>query len=732
MNAADFEVLTFADLRFSGGTSRAVLAEIAAAGQAGVVTGLCPVLSGAFSGPRGDHPGFAEAVAAGHAVLCDASEAVRAKIVLIHHPMLFQHLPTVPLRVEAGVVVLVLHHPPYDGFGQAAYDLSRIVRNIAEVFGAEVLLAPVSGTVREQLLRVAVPLGARILPFDWDNLIDLSAWPWRGDARPAGDGALVIGRHSRPDPLKFPDTRAEAVQWYPDRADMRVRMLGADGRVAQAYAPLPVNWELLAFGAGGVQAFLRGLDVYVYAHGRAWVEAFGYAVLEAMTIGVPAILPPSFAAVFGDAAIYAQPEGVAQAVEQLCGDAAGYAARSRKGRALAEGRHGLDQFLPRLRRLVDVAAPAVRRGEAARSRRVLFMTSNGVGLGHLTRAMAVAQAMPEGTMSSILTMSQGFRLAVEAGYLTQFVPHYRLTGADEVAWNAALAIEVADFLALTRPDVAVFDGNVPYAGVLAGLDTYPGVRRVWMRRGLWRAEIELPENSKEFDLVIAPGELSDRFDQGPTSGAGDAVGVAPVLGLRPEARLTRDAARAALEVSGDKVVVALMLGAGTNYDLRGIRGELLRCLSARADVQVIEIAAPLGAGGPDGSPGLRRMELYPAYRYTRGFDAMITGAGYNSFHENMLGGVPTLFVPNEADEMDMQVLRARHATRTGAGLMLRAWEKQAVQRVVEQLLDAGQRDRMRDRMALMATGVGDGAAEAARLILDLSYAVRASVGPHEG
>ena len=45
----------------------------------------------------------------------------------------------------------------------------------------------------------------------------------------------------------------------------------------------------------------------------------------------------------------------------------------------------------------------------------------------------------------------------------------------------------------------------------------------------------------------------------------------------------------------------------------------------------------------------------------------IAAAGYNTFHEQVLGAIPTLFVPNEADEMDLQASRARWAELTRRG-----------------------------------------------------------------
>ncbi len=721
MKRAETDILFLADPRFPGGTSTALIAELDALHRAGITPVLCPVLSGLLGGPQPPHPGVAARVASGQVRLHDAASPLRARLAIVHHPLLFDHLPAAPLDVVADVAVLVLHHPPFDGAGRAEYDLPRILANLTEVLGAEILLAPVGPQVRDQL-GPAITLGHAILP-DWSNVLDPAGLPFH--PRRPDPARIVIGRHSRPQLAKFPDTREEACLVYPDRPGVQVRMLGAGAEVARHFAPLPPGWQLIGFGMEQVADFLAKLDFYVYYHSRRWIEAFGYSIAEAMAVGLPVILPPQFQPTFGPGALYAPPEGVWPLVERLSRDGAAHAAQAARARAEVLDRFGPDRYLPRLRAIrPDLAAPAVsapRRKD--RARRVLFVTSNGVGLGHLTRAMAIARHLPPGTETAILTMSQAFRLATEAGFLTQFIPHHRLTGADPAAWNTALAAELADFIGFFRPDSLIFDGNVPYPGLQEALNRHPAVKRVWVRRALWNpASDSHVAAQRRFDMVIEPGELSARFDRGPTSGAAGICRVAPLLGLDPDDRLPAGAARQALDLPAGGTVIALMLGAGTNFDLGEIRARLIARLASRRDVTLVELLPPIRGDSPPAPPGLRQLALYPAYRFSRAFDAMIAGAGYNTFHENLLGAIPTLFVPNEAAEMDLQILRARHATLTGCARMLRAEDAIGLDRELAALLDPAARAAMVSRMARLPRG--HGAAEAARLVHDLSHAMR--------
>lgn len=101
---------------------------------------------------------------------------------------------------------------------------------------------------------------------------------------------------------------------------------------------------------------------------------------------------------------------------------------------------------------------------------------------------------------------------------------------------------------------------------------------------------------------------------------------------------------------------------------------------------------------------------------------MICSAGYNSFHEIMAGTTPALFVPNEAAEMDLQLLRARHAVAIGCARMLRASDRSGAAAEVAALLDPAEARRISQRLS--AIGFGDGARQAARLLVRLAHSVR--------
>ena len=61
---------------------------------------------------------------------------------------------------------------------------------------------------------------------------------------------------------------------------------------------------------------------------------------------------------------------------------------------------------------------------------------------------------------------------------------------------------------------------------------------------------------------------------------------------------------------------------------------------------------------------------FPLSQHFRAFDFSIAAAGYNSFHEVINFGLPTIFVPNRHPSMDDQAARAELAQDIHAAFVL--------------------------------------------------------------
>lgn len=725
----DFDILFVADARFEGGTSTAVAVEMRAAARAGMRCGLVTVKGPLLGLPFPMHPDIRRLLEEGVVERVDPSVTTRAGIVLIHHPTIMANRPTAAIRVETNALVVVLHHPMYDRKGAQQYDLVAIGRHCQDAFGVSPAFAPVSGVVRDSLPR-AMPVQMSVLDEDWMNLIDLDDWPVRA-ARPIGK-PIVIGRHSRPDKLKWP-TKQEALWAYPpDGSRYHIRVLGADGYLKEMYGEIPANWELLPFAWTGVAEFLSSLDFYVYYHDDAWSEAFGRTILEALSVGLVVILPPHFERIFGSAAVYAVPAHVEKVIDRFVADPDAYNAQCSKARSFAANMCSADIYSGRVARLREAFGVPEPQPSAITAplptRNVLFASSNGIGVGHLAQQLAIARHLPMDLRSIFATMSYSMKVAVQEGYQAHFLTYHRHLDADSDDWNRTLAEEIFDLLAHLRPSVFAYDATAVFSGVIQALQMFPNTFSIWVRRPMWReAHRPFLAMSHHFDAIIEPAELAQDFDHGPTAAERDRVLlVPPVLHVEPDERMSRAAARAALGLPEDVLVVALQLGSGANFDMAPVRQAVIEAVLERPDTLLLDLRSPIAAEADTKAPRHPRhrvVELFPSFRHSKAFDAAVTAAGYNAFHEQVLGAIPTLFVPNEAEEMDLQLNRARWAELTGHGLLMRRdYDLAHVRTHIDQLLDPVERARISARCR--AIEWKNGAREIAHYIEDHARLVR--------
>lgn len=705
---AEYDIIFVADARFEGGTSTALAVELKAAAKAGLKCGLLMVKGPILGLPFPVHQEIRANLDRGSIARIDPRQYVTTKLVIVHHPSILQNYLQPRPAIATEKMILVLHHPVVDRAGRSQYDVPTVVRHGLAAFGVRVTLAPVSQVVRDTL-PATLPEDCEVLADDWDNLIDLDDWPERKERQISG--RIRVGRHSRPDIQKWPDSFEVAKAIYPtDARQFLILMLGGGEFLKAKYGELPANWTLLPFSSAGVAEFLGDLDFYVYFHSDAWSEAFGRTILEALAVGLVTILPEHFKSLFGDAALYAPPDQVAALLARYTADHQLYGAQSRKARRFVEDRHSARAYAARIAaQLGDIKqnppdlpleSPPFTRPRP--QRQALFVSSNGIGMGHLAQQLAIADRLQPDITPVFATMSYALKVVIEAGYQAHYLNHHRSAGASVKDWDRVFAEELLELITHVRPSIALYDATAVFPGVVNALSAFPECFSIWVRRPMWRQSHDIFTGySHSFDAIIEPGELADEFDRGPTKTLQHrAYVVPPVLQIEPSQRLTRALARKVLGVGDEKVVVVLQLGAGNNYDLSEVRNKMLSALLQRPDVTVVELPSPIRNAPLPPAENSRHIirELYPAFKYSRAFDAAVSAAGYNSFHENILGGVPTLFVANEGDETDLQMNRALWASLTGCGLsMRRDIDLPNVQALIDRLLDPIERAAMSER-----------------------------------
>ncbi|MCE0487009.1 glycosyltransferase [Ornithinimicrobium sediminis] len=366
--AAGVDLCLAGDWRGFGGPQLSMLEEVRAARSAGLRVAVMHLEALRFMGNR-DLPlcdPVLDLVDAGEVEWVQPDDDVDIAVLMVRYPPILQYPPLLTRRVRVGQVLVMANQAPLelDG-GDQRYVVADVTARTRELFDAPVAWLPQSPTIRRVLLEQdpTVPLA------DWDNpgLIDVEQWSVRDPGAPVGSsGRVVVGRHSRDNPIKFPPTYDELLRGYTFPDGYEVRMLGAQTTVEELReaeerpAPVPDSWTVLPHRAVDVRDFLAGLDFFLYLDNPHAHEAFGRTLLEAAASGVLTIAHPKHRPTFGDVVDYAEPGQAQQLVAHYVADPAAYEARVRSTRKAVVERFGHAGFVRRLRELVPPQdAPAV-------------------------------------------------------------------------------------------------------------------------------------------------------------------------------------------------------------------------------------------------------------------------------------------------------------------------------------------------------------------------------------
>ncbi|MBS0563324.1 MAG: hypothetical protein JSR87_02200 [Proteobacteria bacterium] len=378
--------------------------------------------------------------------------------------------------------------------------------------------------------------------------------------------------------------------------------------------------------------------------------------------------------------------------------------------------------IKRFEEALDLQAPSGRTA-AASSQRVLFVPTNGVGLGHAQRCLQVAQEMADpaacafAAFPSCLPMIEAQGLACLP--LVSKSPSHHEEYANDLVNYLRLRRHAA------RGSTLVFDGGYVFDSIYRTI-LERALNGVWIRRGLWQpGQIHgaALEREKVFRQVIIPDEAFDELNADYTYGR-HISHVGPILrrdadgpGEATEAgALTREDLAERFGLACRELLVT-MLGAGVAAD-RTAQMQLLCSIAERRAGCLHLIVVWPGASVPPAVYGWKNSRVVRTRRtlaLCRAADLAVSAAGYNAFHEILYHQVPAIFVPQTASFMDDQERRARAASGRGLAETVMAHELLQMEREVRAFLDDGKAARIREALATSALPQ-PGNAAAARLI----------------
>lgn len=331
---------------------------------------------------------------------------------------------------------------------------------------------------------------------------------------------------------------------------------------------------------------------------------------------------------------------------------------------------------------------------------ILFIPTNGVGLGHAKRCSLVADAMRDRAKAQFAAFPSCIGMLTASGFdtmpLVSRTPH-RASHDNDV-------INFARVSSLTKhAAVAVFDGGYVFDSIMrSAADS--GKPSVWIRRGLWQAsqnnQIAL-DRQKAFTRIVVPTEAFDELNA-PAETNANVVQVGPIVQCNTMTPGKSADLRAnllnQLGLKGTKLVVT-MLGGGVAADRRAQINAICSHLADQDDIAHLLVVWPTATTDPGWFhyANTRVVQSIHASALIPLADLFVSAIGYNSFHEALYGQVPTIFVPQMASYMDDQRARGRAAAERDLAVLVEPWELLSLTRAIDECL-GGKSDLLRENL----------------------------------
>ena len=354
---------------------------------------------------------------------------------------------------------------------------------------------------------------------------------------------------------------------------------------------------------------------------------------------------------------------------------------------------------------------------------IILATSNGVGMGHLARASAIALELKEIANPIIVSMAGGVAEVPNfVGVRCEYIPGRDRGWMPRKLWDAYLRDRLLALIEETDAQVLSFDGVVPYPGVIGAKLKKSDLALVWVRRGLWQQKpqgLALGLQSMMMDAIIEPGDFARVYDHGPTKNRKDAVVTSAVSLFQEATALDRDEARKALGLELNRPAVLVQLGTGDS-DVNEKMTAALKGLIGWKDLQVILTKKPIDANGnslvPDGLE-IKQVRYFPLAKVLHAFDAAICATGYNGVHELLPALIPTVFVSNIRGTDDQEA-RAQWCHDLGYALRADQADLTNITETVKLLQDPEERARLHRMCKKLPEA--NGAKEAAQILYEMA------------
>lgn len=324
--------------------------------------------------------------------------------------------------------------------------------------------------------------------------------------------------------------------------------------------------------------------------------------------------------------------------------------------------------------------------------RVVCYAVNGSGIGHLKRLTAIARHLRRIAEESAAPLEIYFLTSSEASHLlfAENFPAFKLPSRQVLADSGIDAEQfipiakdwTAQTLKMLAPDLLLVD-TFPAGYYNELLENLPFCRRTAV---IYRPlkfdnldEAAFYRALSQYDTIIVPEDATTAEIDLPPEIKSRTEFFGAVMSREQDELIERETVRRQLNIPEKDLVVYLSAGGGGDLQAEQRLVYLYESLSELKNIQFVIGAGALYRGRRIYAPNVIWLANENAFEMMKGFDLAISAAGYNSFHELLFAGVPTIFIPQEK-WADDQLARARRAVQAEAAMLLKALPKPSLLR----------------------------------------------------
>ncbi|MDJ0835706.1 MAG: hypothetical protein QNK37_04270 [Acidobacteriota bacterium] len=356
----------------------------------------------------------------------------------------------------------------------------------------------------------------------------------------------------------------------------------------------------------------------------------------------------------------------------------------------------------------------------------LFYAVNGVGLGHLSRLLAIAREMRDLLDALAVPTDLRFLTTSDAAYIAGDFPVYKIPSKTAAAGTAAAETFIADsrffvsnLVASLRPDLLVLD-TIPEGSFNEFLMIRDFARKtvfVDRHRDPKIRNGKLQKNMLAlYDRILVPDDPDEARYPLPEALAERRFFTGRIHGFRPRTAFSREKAREQLGVPDGSVLIYVSAGGGGDEAAEHQLDILTETLAEDPSHFLLVGYGPLYSGKVRYGANIANYHGAAVSRFFPALDLAVSAAGYNTYQELITARVPTLFYA-QTKGMDRQEERIDRGVSAGLHRKLTNLDTSILRAAVEDMKRADTQAELRD--ALVRHPPARGALSAAVQLLDL-------------